>query len=534
MSVSVNIGSSTIQPPTSGGIADGFPSEIPLLENFVISRTTTLPAFVDFEADAAENRYTHGRSIYPGLEWRYRVVCKGLSLPYFVEILEGPTGMTIYPFLELVGGQWVWVDNAYVLEWQNPIPGTYTLRLRARGQNLASVESVGRTLHVETDRHYFIGGANASNSNDGLSPSTPWLNDLAIHGGSSTANSLPLGVLHLQSGNIDIQGHTDTSVQNYEMNAGNTLLRQWVGVPGETPTVRLTNGRMRIFGASNCYFQGFDMEMLNPIANFQDRGFFLVNIACDNIRLDSINFTNFVDGTVTGQENGSCFTTRSIDPSPGRTGVAMVNCTQTGDSCTFWNTYSLDGACFYGNRMFNASYVNTDSASTAQQMRWKRYTTNCTMAYNELFDSNNWGGTAGGIGYNSICSNSEICYNTVICASTSGQIRQAALRLSTGDEGTIGNNHIYRNSARGLGNKAALRYDSPVSNPYATLDYIELNLLDGTTNEQIQPELGQDAGNNIRAATPGTLIGVDGQPIEGSAGDVATHGARIQNVLRAA
>lgn len=518
---------------TTGGDSGGggpTPGSMPLLEHYIVSRTNTPAGFVDFDADSASNRYTHARSIYSGLEWRWRVVVKGLPLPYYVEIDDGPAGMEILRggFLLLSNGQWVWDPDCYVLEWQNPTPGTHNLRLIARGQNLVSVTSPNRTLHVETDRHYFMGGTGASNSNDGLSPSSPWLNDLAIHGGNSDTSSVLPGVLHIQgNGNIDVQG--ETSSGNYVMNASGQP-RQIVTVPGDTPTLRTTNGRLTVNSVAEAYFQGFQIEMLNPVSSFQNRGFIHVLGPSGNVRLDSIDFRDFVDGTVTGQENGSCFTTYSQDVNY-RDGIAMVNCTQSGDSCSFWNTYSLRGAVFMGNRMFSANYVNTDSASTAQQMRWKRYTTQCLAAFNELWDSNFWA-ASGGIGYNSFCDNSEFAYNKIAVGSlSSSQVRQAAMRLSTGSEGNIGNNHGYRNSLKGDALRAAIRYDSPPGDNYATLDLHEFNLLDGTNNQQIQAVLGE-LQNNISAANAGTLLDASMNPI--GAGDVATHGARVLDLRRAA
>lgn len=187
------------------------------------------PIIIAPRPDSETQSWERHRLCPAGIAWRFPVTMLYGAWPFQYSIVSGPSGLTI--------GQTYGSSNYGIMNWANPVAGTYTVTVQVTTQDFGRTtgtapDPVGQyqvsfTLEVApvTDaRFVWLDATNGSDSNAGTN-AAPW-KTLAGFNAATTANKQ----LFIKAG-------------TYNINALSSALdltskaKVWVGMPGSFPQV---------------------------------------------------------------------------------------------------------------------------------------------------------------------------------------------------------------------------------------------------------------------------------------------------------
>lgn len=205
---------------------------------------------------ATTNRYYKQ---YPGIPYRVPVIAIGGAYPYIYTLTTAPAGMTI--------GQTFNSTDYGIINWANPIAGTYTCTVQVQDQMLRS-QTVTWTLTVTTTGFVFIDSMNghASAANGGTGTGTlanPFktfddvYSGVAGHNGTNAARKADTtwanAFVYMRAGTYttaQVNFEAGNAGQRAPMVSGNKP-KVWIGYPGETATLDTTGSYISYYSETS-------------------------------------------------------------------------------------------------------------------------------------------------------------------------------------------------------------------------------------------------------------------------------------------
>jgi hypothetical protein len=167
---------------------------------------------------------------YPGIPYQIRAAVVGGVYPYFYELSNAPSGMTIEPYTGRIN-------------WSNPQSSTGTITLTVTDALLNQVQS-SWVINVSTTNFHFIDGSYSGTETGSITqPYSSIANMLASVSGAATRSHL----VYLRAGTYNLPaGSGELSIDNNP--------HGWMGYPGEPVTINGNNRYLRIPGAEQHLF----------------------------------------------------------------------------------------------------------------------------------------------------------------------------------------------------------------------------------------------------------------------------------------
>lgn len=425
---------------TSGGGGGGGQLLLPS-GNAVASNSIPL-SFVNTHADANCQARAWHRNSYPGVPWDHMLGVHGGKFPYYVEILDGPSGLTVGDNLTLVGDVYEFGATYMRLALANPIAGSYTMSVRVTDQLGAQVTRTW--THVcSTTAFLFIDPVGGSNSNSGTIAS-PFLTDQALHGGSASSTTYAGKLVYVRTGTMILAGMGGS---HYTFGGGPP--ETFVGFPGESPRIALRDRWLVCAsGCEDTTIKGIEIfhDTVGWTAGTTDRKIISQINAHSRVQVVDCSFTNYATGS-TSQNNPAVIATFDSVKSD----LFYHNCEVTGDTGTFMNSFNDANVLLQKINVHNATLANGDTSSNAQVIRLKDRPSNYTIRLNEIWDTLTWSGNSSccGIHGQDGANNIDICYNRFKHPALAGSAtRNGAIFQWSGSPpvASVSNIHVYRNS----------------------------------------------------------------------------------------
>jgi hypothetical protein len=202
--------------------------------------------------DSETNSWARHRKAYPGIEYRIPVSVQGGAYPFYYEVIQGPSGMTV--------GQQIGAADYGILRWTPPgTSGPQTVEVRVTDQEMNSV-TARFTLTATTEGFVFIDPKVASNGDGTIN--SPLRDFWLIHGdGDPTYNKYAGYIAYLRDGTHRVANAGGW----FPMSANSPMVV--LGYPGEAPVINSRNGYISVRsrnGPGDFFFGGIKLKDSNP------------------------------------------------------------------------------------------------------------------------------------------------------------------------------------------------------------------------------------------------------------------------------
>jgi hypothetical protein len=239
--------------------------------------------------DSETNSWARHRKAYPGLEYRIPVSVQGGAYPFYYEIIQGPSGMTV--------GQQIGAADYGILRWTPPgSSGPQTVEVRVTDQEMNSV-TARFTLTATTEGFVFIDPKVASNGDGTIN--SPLRDFWLIHGdGDADYNKYAGYIAYLRDGTHRVANTGGW----FPMSANSPMVV--LGYPGEAPVINSRNGYISVRsrnGPGDFFFSGIKLKDSNPDRE-NSRFFSVGGTAGYRSTFFELSFEGHVAGTV-GNDN---------------------------------------------------------------------------------------------------------------------------------------------------------------------------------------------------------------------------------------
>ena len=419
-------------------------SGIPALAGSIASMSIPL-SFVNTFSDANSGVIAPHRNSYPGIEHIHQVGVHGGTPPYYYELTNSPSGMTIQNFLTLSNGVYGGWENAGKITWQNPVAGSYTVGVKV-------TDSAGSVIN--TSFTHVCGTAN-----------WVFLNPVAVTNGIGTYADPFNTIAAMESGHTNklcyvLAGTVPINLVNGNNNRfliQSGSVNGLIGMPGETASIAQQSGHMNLL---------VDDATLSNLTVFHDNIADTGDHRCiaynngARVHVTDINFTNYELGT-DNAENGAVISSTSAGSA--KPDQLWHNIQYTGQMGCMWQSFQPTNALISCLKATNANFSQQSSSTYFGLIRFKDGQYQSTVRGCEIFDSSNsYGGFNGLIqvhGQNQLLlsdfGNTDICYNK-LHRPTSSSTQQVPMHLFSNGQGTTMRNiHVYRNNIKsGVSNRA--------------------------------------------------------------------------------
>jgi hypothetical protein len=202
--------------------------------------------------DSETNSWARHRKAYPGLEYRIPVSVQGGAYPFYYEVIQGPSGMTV--------GQQIGAADYGILRWTPPgSSGPQTVEVRVTDQEMNSV-TARFTLIATTEGFVFVDPKVASNGDGTIN--SPLRDFWLIHGdGDATYKKYAGYIAYLRDGTHRVANTGGW----FPMSANSPMVV--LGYPGEAPVINSRNGYISVRssnGPGDFFFGGIKLKDSNP------------------------------------------------------------------------------------------------------------------------------------------------------------------------------------------------------------------------------------------------------------------------------
>lgn len=403
-------------------------------------------SFVNSNEDASCSQYAIHRNAYPSIAWDHMLGVHGGKFPYYIELLQSPSGMTVGSSMSVSGDVLVF-DNDYMrLRWSNPTTGSHTIQVRVTDQAGAQISRTW-TLVVGTANWVFVDPVSGNDSTGDGSSGNPFATDAPLNTGY--ANKL----VYVRGGTFNLNGGGG----NYSMDG--TRPSVFIGYPSESAIVT-QNDNWFVMSTDDCAIKNLEIKHGTMTAATADRKCISQIGDSDRGEIVDILFSNYEYGA-NNAANGAV-----ISSLGGVNNDQFVhNIEVTGNTGTVYQSFKHRNALIQKINIHNAVLANTDSSSNNGAIRLKDGWANLTIRLCEAWDNNSWTGNNGFINAHGqdqsslVIGATDICYNSGYFPSTG--LRDGALIMWS--YGTVSNLvddiHVYRNSFRGDVGENCYTYD---------------------------------------------------------------------------
>jgi hypothetical protein len=239
--------------------------------------------------DSETNSWARHRKAYPGIEYRIPVSVQGGAYPFYYEVIQGPSGMTV--------GQQIGAADYGILRWTPPgTSGPQTVEVRVTDQEMNSV-TARFTLTATTEGFVFIDPKVASNGDGTIN--SPLRDFWLIHGdGDATYKKYAGYIAYLRDGTHRVANTGGW----FPMSANSPMVV--LGYPGEAPVINSRNGYISVRsspGPGDFFFGGIKLKDSNPDRE-NSRFFSVGGTAGYRSTFFELSFEGHVKGTI-GNDN---------------------------------------------------------------------------------------------------------------------------------------------------------------------------------------------------------------------------------------
>lgn len=377
--------------------------------------------------------WAYSRNAHPGIRWEIPIVVQGGAWPFRYVLVDdgGATGLAIGSELARR------IDRGFIvhertpdyglLHWENPLPGSYAIRLRVEDQDGNDIE-VDIALLVGSAGWVFVDADNGDDDNGDGSVSAPFRSIQRIHDGGQAYTDHRVYL----SGVVPMDGNHpggDLAINRSDYRHTPAV---WVGRPGGNAVLEAYEGRISLTAPD---FYLANLEHRHHIDFVQDHGNYIHMITAwgntARVTMHDVNFSRF-HGHPVNADLGNSSVIMFTDQGSPRNHVAIVNNTLSGDNGIFTSTYQLHHSVIENNRAVNARFVTADPSTWA--IFWiKRFNEFISVRGNEFRDGNEWGSPgnlSAALGMDA-ARNIEFAYNTVHTPYDFADGRHGAIKLFT-------------------------------------------------------------------------------------------------------